>query len=129
MTTASLFQPHRATDLPPILLVDDEVAILDGLRRQLRRKFAVHTATGGAEALELLTMQPVSVVVSDMRMPQMDGATFLSRVRALQPDVVRILLTSRYQMWMGWGPDLTFFCNDAYRPTLGVKYPWAIVAR
>ena len=45
--------------------------------------------------------------------------------RSLQ-SIVRMMLTSRYQMWMGWGPDLTFFCNDAYRPTLGVKYPWAI---
>jgi response regulator RpfG family c-di-GMP phosphodiesterase len=79
----------------PILLVDDEVAILDGLRRQLRRRFQVHTANGGAEALELLQTEPVTVVVSDMRMPLMDGATFLSRVRALYPDVVRILLTGQ----------------------------------
>ncbi len=40
--------------------------------------------------------------------------------------VVRILLTSRYQMWMCWGDDLTFFYNDAYRPTLGVKHGWAL---
>jgi signal transduction histidine kinase len=39
---------------------------------------------------------------------------------------VRILLTSRYQMWMGWGKDLAFLYNDAYCPTLGVKHPWAI---
>jgi len=45
--------------------------------------------------------------------------------RSLQ-SIIRMMLTSRYQMWMAWGPDLTFFCNDAYRPTLGVKYPWAI---
>jgi signal transduction histidine kinase/CheY-like chemotaxis protein len=45
--------------------------------------------------------------------------------RSLQ-SIVRMMLTSRYQMWMAWGPELTFFCNDAYRPTLGVKYPWAI---
>src|SRR5580692_6546635 len=42
--------------------------------------------------------------------------------------VVRILLTSRYQMWMGWGDKLTFFYNDAYRPTLGVKHAWALGA-
>jgi signal transduction histidine kinase/DNA-binding response OmpR family regulator len=42
--------------------------------------------------------------------------------------VVRIVLTSRYQMWMGWGPDLNFFYNDAYRPTLGVKHQWALGA-
>ena len=39
---------------------------------------------------------------------------------------VQIMLTSRYAMWMGWGSDLTFFYNDAYRPTLGVKHPWAV---
>ncbi len=42
--------------------------------------------------------------------------------------VIRILLTSRYAMWMAWGGDLTFFCNDAYRPTLGVKQSWALGA-
>ncbi|TKJ19647.1 hypothetical protein A6V29_00760 [Blastococcus sp. CCUG 61487] len=55
----------------------------------------MHTANGGAEALALLQNEPVAVVVSDMRMPQMDGASFLSRVRALYPDVVRILLTGQ----------------------------------
>jgi len=42
--------------------------------------------------------------------------------------VVNILLTSRYPMWMGWGPELTFLYNDAYRPTLGIKHPWALGA-
>jgi response regulator RpfG family c-di-GMP phosphodiesterase len=88
--------PSRVgADAPPILLVDDEVAILDGLRRQLRKKFTVHTANSGPEALELLKSEPVAVVVSDMRMPQMDGATFLARVRPLYPNVVRILLTGQ----------------------------------
>lgn len=87
--------PSPAAEGPAILLVDDEIAILDGLRRQLRKKFTVHTATSGAQGLELLAAHPVSVVVSDMRMPQMDGATFLSRVRNLHPDVVRILLTGQ----------------------------------
>ena len=40
--------------------------------------------------------------------------------------IVRMMLTSRYQMWMGWGAALGFFCNDAYSPTLGQKYPWAL---
>jgi len=40
---------------------------------------------------------------------------------------VRILITSRYSMWMGWGPDLIFLYNDAYaRQTLGKKHPWAL---
>jgi PAS domain S-box-containing protein len=42
--------------------------------------------------------------------------------------VVRIMLTSRYAMWMAWGPQLTFFYNDAYSPTLGVKQAWALGA-
>jgi PAS domain S-box-containing protein len=42
--------------------------------------------------------------------------------------IVRVMLTSRYAMWMGWGRDLTFFYNDAYRPTLGVKHDWALGA-
>lgn len=41
---------------------------------------------------------------------------------------VRIMLTSRYAMWMSWGPEHIFFCNDAYRPTLGVKQAWALGA-
>ncbi|RKQ86177.1 signal transduction histidine kinase [Solirubrobacter pauli] len=41
--------------------------------------------------------------------------------------IVQVLLTSRFSMWMAWGPELTFFCNDAYRrDTLGDKYPWAL---
>ncbi len=43
--------------------------------------------------------------------------------------VVRILLTSRFAMWMAWGDDLTFFCNDAYLPTTGVKRDWVLGAR
>ena len=62
--------PASAAAGPAVLLVDDEVAILDGLRRQLRRNFTVHTATGGAEALQILEAEPITVVVSDMRMPR-----------------------------------------------------------
>ncbi len=83
--------------LPRVLFVDDEVAVLDGLRRQLRKRFEVLTATGGEEALQLLATaeQPVTVLVSDMRMPEMDGATLLGRVRKEHPDVVRLLLTGQ----------------------------------
>src|SRR3954462_15327997 len=40
--------------------------------------------------------------------------------------VIRILLTSRYAMWLGWGPGFWFFYNDAYQPTLGIKEGWAL---
>ena len=39
---------------------------------------------------------------------------------------LRLLLTSRFEMWLGWGPDIHFFYNDAYRPTLGIKHPQAL---
>ncbi|WP_431286875.1 ATP-binding protein [Roseateles chitinivorans] len=43
--------------------------------------------------------------------------------------VVRMMLDSRYAMWLAWGPEMTFFCNDAYLPTLGLKREWALGAR
>ncbi len=43
--------------------------------------------------------------------------------------VVRMMLDSRYAMWMAWGPEMIFFCNDAYLPTLGLKREWALGAR
>jgi response regulator RpfG family c-di-GMP phosphodiesterase len=86
-------------DLPRVLLVDDEVAILDALRRQLRRTFEVATATGGVEALEVMrSSAPFAAIVSDMRMPGMDGATFLAEARSEHPDTVRILLTGQADM-------------------------------
>jgi hypothetical protein len=39
------------------------------------------------------------------------------------------MLTSRFAMWMAWGPGLTFFCNDAYLPTVGIKRDWVIGSR
>jgi signal transduction histidine kinase/response regulator of citrate/malate metabolism len=43
--------------------------------------------------------------------------------------IVRVMLTSRFAMWMAWGPDLTFLCNDAYLPTVGIKRDWVIGSR
>ena len=43
--------------------------------------------------------------------------------------IVRVMLDSRYAMWMLWGPELTFFCNDAYLPTVGMKRDWVLGAR
>src|SRR5579863_6425622 len=43
--------------------------------------------------------------------------------------IVRVMLDSRYAMWMLWGPELTFFCNDAYLPTVGIKASWVLGAR
>lgn len=79
-----------------ILFVDDDECVLDAMKRNLRRAFDVHTATGGEAGLrEIEEHGPFAVVVSDMSMPGMDGATFLARVCERAPDSVRIMLTGQ----------------------------------
>jgi CheY-like chemotaxis protein len=79
-----------------ILCVDDEPNILEGIALNLRRSYDLLTATSGAAALALLSANPsCPVIISDMRMPQMDGATFLGHARTLAPDSVRMLLTGQ----------------------------------
>ena len=77
-----------------ILCVDDEPNILEAYKRSLRKDFKIDIATGGAEALELIKSDgPYAVIVSDMRMPEMDGVQFLASARSLAPETVRIMLT------------------------------------
>jgi FixJ family two-component response regulator len=77
-----------------ILFVDDEPAVLDGYQRLLRNQFHISAALGGEQALTLIqSAGPFAVVISDMRMPGMNGAQFLARVRERAPDTVRMLLT------------------------------------
>jgi len=77
-----------------ILFVDDEPAVLDGYKRMLRKDFEIDTAVGGEPGLETIKAQgPYAVVISDMRMPKMDGVQFLSQVRQLSPDTIRMVLT------------------------------------
>jgi CheY-like chemotaxis protein len=79
-----------------ILCVDDEPNVLEGLALHLGRRFDMATAASGPEALALLDrLGPTDVIISDMRMPGMDGATFLSKARHLFPDTVRMLLTGQ----------------------------------
>ncbi len=77
-----------------ILFVDDDPNILSSFERQFRKMFAVHSATGGREGLDAIVGHgPFAVIVSDLRMPVMDGIEFLSRARKAAPDSVRIMLT------------------------------------
>lgn len=79
---------------PKVLCVDDEPNVLDGIKRHLRRHFDVKTAGGGVEGLRSIQEEgPFAVVVSDLRMPRMDGIEFLSKVNECAPDTTRILLT------------------------------------
>lgn len=82
-----------------ILFVDDEANILSSLKR-LFRPYGYHifTAEGGSQGLEILARESIDLVVSDMRMPEMNGAEFLEKVREQWPDTMRILLTGYAEM-------------------------------
>ncbi len=84
---------------PRVLCVDDEQPVLDALSRTLRSDFDVDDALGGAAALHKIEHgDPYAVIVSDMRMPGMDGTTFLGRAAQLAPDSVRVLLTGHAEL-------------------------------
>jgi response regulator RpfG family c-di-GMP phosphodiesterase len=77
-----------------VLVVDDDPNILAAFRRQWHHRAAVETAASAEDALDLLAARgPFAVLISDFRMPGMDGIAFLSRARQLAPDTVRIMLT------------------------------------
>jgi HD-like signal output (HDOD) protein len=84
--------------LKRILFVDDDASVLAGLRNALRKRrheWEMVFALGPEAALEKLAVSSFDVVVSDMRMPHMDGATLLTEVRRLQPKTVRMILTGQ----------------------------------
>ncbi len=82
-----------------ILFVDDDSNVLDAHKRQFYKKFKVITVDSGNKGIDVLKEQsPVAVVVSDYRMPEMDGVQFLSTARQITPDTVRILLTGQADM-------------------------------
>ena len=86
--------PLTAQANATLLCVDDEPNILSALRRLFRaRGYRVLTAESGAQGLALLEQEAVDLVISDMRMPEMDGARFLAQVRQRWPDTLRLLLT------------------------------------
>lgn len=88
-------EQDASTERPAnLLLVDDEANILASLRRLFRPLgYTIHLAESGVQGLEVLEREPIDLVISDMRMPVMDGATFLRQVADRWPSVVRILLT------------------------------------
>ncbi|MEM8736653.1 MAG: response regulator, partial [Planctomycetota bacterium] len=86
------------TEKLKLLFVDDDANILSGLRRMLRSKRAeweMRFACGGAEALDALKESVADVVVSDMKMPNMDGAQFLKIVASEYPTTKRIVLSGQ----------------------------------
>ncbi|MGR9115180.1 MAG: HD domain-containing phosphohydrolase [Gammaproteobacteria bacterium] len=90
MNDASI-EPIKTANL---LLVDDEPNVLKALNRLFRSDhYTIHMAENGAEGLEILKREAIDLIISDMRMPQMDGAEFLAKAAEQWPDTIRILLT------------------------------------
>ena len=84
-----------------VLFVDDELRILEGLRRMLRpqrHEWEMAFAPSGEAALAMMEASPFDVIVSDMRMPGMDGAKLLATVRELYPQVVRVVLSNHTEL-------------------------------
>jgi HD-like signal output (HDOD) protein len=93
----------QTEDVKRILFVDDDRYLLEGLRDALRphrRRWSMTFVGSGDEALELLAAEPQDVVISDLRMPGMDGATLLARVRETTPAAVRIVLSGQAELRM-----------------------------
>lgn len=79
---------------PVVLIVDDEKSARDGLVRALRRDYRVLAAENGSAALEVLANQPIDAMLSDVRMPGMDGITLMKRALANNPELTCIILTA-----------------------------------
>jgi putative nucleotidyltransferase with HDIG domain len=93
-------QTNTQTVKTQLLFVDDEPRILDALRRQfhpLRDRWAITCSTSGEEALALLATGSFEVLVTDLRMPKMDGTALLEQVRLHHPEVIRIILSGYAQ--------------------------------
>jgi signal transduction histidine kinase len=77
----------------PVLYVDDEVENLLGFQMTLRRKFRILTASSALEALDIMAREPVAVLVTDQRMPEITGVELIRRAKPLYPDTVFLILT------------------------------------
>lgn len=81
-----------------LLLLDDEQDIINSLKRVLRKDFNIVSFNDGASALEYLSEHPIDIIISDMRMPLMNGAEFFAKARDIHPHAIRLLLTGYSDM-------------------------------
>ncbi len=89
----ALRQTESDGERTSLLFVDDEERVLNSMRIMFRRRYDLHTASDGSEALRIIREREIDVIVADHRMPQMTGVEVLTAVRHLSPRTVRILLT------------------------------------
>jgi diguanylate cyclase (GGDEF)-like protein len=86
--------PRESAPERTVLLLDDEPNVLSALARVFRNEgYQIFKTTSALEAFEMLAMHRVQVIISDQRMPIMSGTTFLSKVKELYPDTIRIILS------------------------------------
>ncbi|WP_426369538.1 HD domain-containing phosphohydrolase [Pseudocolwellia sp. HL-MZ7] len=102
MTEAMIDKQQKET-LPEnsslkLLLLDDEEDIINALKRLLRNNYEIITFSKGCEAIAYLNENHVDIIMSDMRMPKMDGAEFLAHARDIIPNAIRLLLTGYSDM-------------------------------
>jgi len=87
-----------------VLFVDDDIHVLQAFKRQLRKQFRIDTAQSPAEGLSIVEKNgPYAVVVSDLRMPGMDGNQFMTRLKKIAPETVRIMLTGHADLNVAMG--------------------------
>ncbi|MFQ5542930.1 MAG: HD domain-containing phosphohydrolase [Nitrospiria bacterium] len=99
MNTVMEEPASKNTKQHTLLFVDDEANILNSLRRLFYRdRHRILVTTNPFEAIEIVKKEPVDLVISDHRMPEMEGTKLLSKIKALKPDVVRIMLTGYADM-------------------------------
>src|SRR5262245_22883041 len=116
-----------------ILFVDDEPAVLQGYQRLFRNDFHIDTAIGGRNGLNAIANTgPYAAVVSDMRMPEMDGVAFLSEVKKISPDSIRIILTGHADLSaavgaVNEGSIFRFLTKPCDKETLGKTITSALV--
>lgn len=86
-------QAQHIIERGQVLVIDDEAEILKTLRRQLRKEFDVYPAKNAEEGLAIMRQRPIQIIVSDQRMPGMQGAELLKHAKEKYPDAIRLLLT------------------------------------
>ena len=115
-----------------ILFVDDEPNLLRSMRRHLSKTFNIHTAESGTAALNILDSEgPFAVIVSDYRMPHMDGVTLLKEVKKRHPETIRLMLSGEADLKVAIeavnsGQIFRFLCKPCPLDTLAVSLTLAI---
>jgi len=120
---------------PSILFVDDDPNVLQGLKRMLHHKrqdWRLSFANSGAEALAAMAVAPVDVLISDMRMPEIDGAALLSETAKRHPDTIRFILSgqsSKEALLRSVGPCHQFLSKPCEGKVLEARIEAALALR